>query len=277
MTGVLAIAACLLLVAAPRPKKLAVGSITTHQFDGGPALPADYIFTPGETVFFTFSVEGFTASEEGQIKLHYQARATDPDNVLLAPPFAGTIEAELAPEDKNWLPKARHEFVLPSYLGPGTYRLSVTVKDELAGTEASSQIPLRVQGQAVEPAASITARNFRFLRSEEDGAGLAPPVYRPADTVWARFEITGYKLGEKNRFHVEYGVAVLSSSGKVLFSQPKAATEEEQPFYPRRWVGGILSLTGRPDTKPGEYTLVLTLRDLIGNQSSESRHTFRVE
>jgi len=72
-------------------------------------------------------------------------------------------------------------------------------------------------------------------------------------------------------------VAVLSPSGKVLFSQPKAATEEEQPFYPRRWVGGILSLTGRPDTKPGEYTLVLTLRDLIGNQTSESRHTFRVE
>ncbi len=277
MKGVLAIAACLLLVAAPPPKKLAVGYIATHQFDGGPALPAGYLFTPGETVFFTFSVEGFTASEEGQIKIRYEARATDPDNVLLAPPFAGTMEAELAPEDKNWLPKARHEFVLPSYLEPGTYRLSVTVKDELAGTEASSEIPLRVRGQKVAPAASITVRNFRFLRSEEDGPGLAPPVYRPADTVWARFEITGYKLGERNRFQVEYGVAVLSPSGKVLFSQPKAATEEEQPFYPRRWVGGILSLTGRPDTKPGEYTLVLTLRDLIGNQTSESRHTFRVE
>ncbi len=272
--------AFLLAAAAPpqqSSKKLAVSYISLHQFDGGPPLPASYTFVPGETVFFTFAVDGFTAAEDGQIKLSYVARPADAQKVPLVPPFTGKLEAELAPEDKNWHPKARHEFVLPSYLEPGAYRLQVTVKDELAGTEAVSEISFQVRGRSIPPASAVTARNFRFLRSEEDGEGLAAAVYRPADTVWARFEITGYKLGEKNHFQVEYGLAVLSPSGKVLFSQPQAATEEEQPFYPRRWVAGVLSLTGRADTKPGEYTLVLTVRDLVGKQSEESRHTFRVE
>jgi hypothetical protein len=273
------LAALMLSQAAPPgpASKLAVSYIAVHQFDGGPALPASYTFVPGETVFFTFTVEGFKASETDQIKLSYVARAIDAQNVPLVPPFTGKLEAELAPEDKNWQPKARHDFLLPTYLTPGAYRLAVSVKDELAGTEAALELPLRVRGRAIEPATALTARNFRFLRTEEDGEGLAAAVYRPADTVWARFEITGYKLGEKNRFQVDYGLAVLSPSGKVLFSQPQAATEQEEPFYPRRWVPGLLSLTGRADTKPGEYTLVLTVRDLIGKQTSESRHPFRVE
>jgi hypothetical protein len=273
------LAAFLVAVAAPpQPaKKLAVAGIAVHQFDGGPALPSSYTFVPGETVSFTFNVEGFTASENGQIKLSYTARPVDRQDVALVAPFTGKLDAELAPEDKNWRPNARHDFVLPSYLDSGTYRLVVSVKDELAGAEATAEASIRVRGRAVEPAATVTARNFRFLRSEEDGAALAAPVYRPADTVWARFEITGYKLGVKNRFQVDYGLAVVSPSGKVLFSQPQAATEQEQPVYPRRWVPGVLSLTGRADTKPGEYTLVLTVRDLVGNQTSESRHHFRVE
>jgi hypothetical protein len=273
------LAAFLMAVAAPpQPaRKLAVTGIAVHQFDGGPALPPSYSFVPGETVFFTFHVEGYSASETGQIKLSYTARPVDRQNVPLVPHFSGKLEADLAPEDKNWRPKARHDFVLPSYLDLGSCRLTISVKDELAGTEASAEASFQVRGRAMEPAATLTARNFRFLRSEDDAAPLAAPVYRPADTVWARFEITGYKLGEKNRFQVDYGLTVLSPSGKVLFSQPQAATEQEQPFYPRRWVPGILSLTGRADTKPGEYTIVLTIRDLVGRQTAETRHAFRVE
>ncbi len=268
----------LAMAAPPQPAaKLAVEYIALHQFDGGPALPASYTFVPGETVFFTFAVEGFKPGESGEIKLSYVATPADEKKVPLVAPFTGKLEAELAPEDKQWHPKARHEFMLPSYLEPGTYRLTVTVKDELASSEATATIPFQVRGAKIETAASITARNFRFLRSEEDGEGLAVPVYRPTDAVWARFEITGYKLDEKNRFQIEYGLAVLSPSGKVLFSQPKAAAETEQPFYPRRWIPGVLSLTGRADTKPGEYTLVVTVRDLIGKQTGESRHRFRVE
>jgi hypothetical protein len=273
------LAAFLMAVAAPPEpaRKLAITGIAVHQFDGGPALPPNYTFVPGETVFFTFLVEGYSASETGQIKLSYAARPVDRQNVALVPSFSGKLEVELAPEDKNWRPKARHEFLLPSYLDSGVYRLMFLVKDELAGTEATAEASLQVRGRAMEPAATLTARNFRFLRSEDDAAPLAAPVYRPADTVWARFEITGYKLGEKNRFQVDYGLTVLSPSGKVLFSQPQAATEQEQPFYPRRWVPGILSLTGRADTKPGEYTIVLTVRDLVGHQTAETRHAFRVE
>ena len=33
-------------------------------------------------------------------------------------------------------------------------------------------------------------------------------VYQPGDTLWAKFDITGYKFGENNRFSVDYGLAI---------------------------------------------------------------------
>jgi len=32
-----------------------------------------------------------------------------------------------------------------------------------------------------------------------------------------------------------------------------------------------------PNTRPGEYTLVITAKDSVGGQSTESKHTFLVE
>jgi hypothetical protein len=39
----------------------------------------------------------------------------------------------------------------------------------------------------------------------------------------------------------------------------------------------VLSLSLGKDFRPGDYTIVLTLRDDVGKQDQESRYTFRVE
>ena len=94
--------------------------------------------------------------------------------------------------------------------------------------------------------------------------------------MWARFEITGYKLAAKNRLHVEYGVSVLRPSGEVLYSEPNAASEKDESFYPKRYVLGILSLKLDPDIALGEYTIVVAARDQIGGQQYETRHPFLI-
>ena len=120
-------------------------------------------------------------------------------------------------------------------------------------------------------------RNFRFLRAEEDGKALQVAAYRPGDPVWARFEMTGYKLGEANQFDIAYGLQVLRADGSVAYSEPQAATGKEQTFYPQRYQPGVLNLNLAKDQTPGEYTIVVTVRDNLGNQTYEMREKFSVE
>ena len=53
--------------------------------------------------------------------------------------------------------------------------------------------------------------------------------------------------------------------------------EAGKSYYPRRYVTGTLSLQLTKDLAPGEYTILLRIQDGIGNQQSESKHSFRVE
>jgi hypothetical protein len=95
--------------------------------------------------------------------------------------------------------------------------------------------------------------------------------------MWARFDIIGFKYGDGNAVDVSYGVTLLAPGGKVLWSQPDAAFDKSQSFYPKRYVPGAMSLNLQPNIRPGEYTMVVTARDQIGNQTCESREVFRIE
>jgi hypothetical protein len=174
------------------------------------------------------------------------------------------------------MPIVRHSVPAPPLGDPGTYRILVLVKDLLAGAETKAEIPFRLGGRQVAPSDTLVVRNFRFLRSEEDREPLPAAVYRPGDTLWARFEIRGYKYAD-NAIHVEYGLAVLGPTGKTLYTEPRAAVEQSASFYPKRYLTGSLSLNLQPNAKPADYTIVLSVRDEIGKQVSETRHPFRIE
>jgi hypothetical protein len=275
MTGVLW-AALLAAITAPAPP-LAIVRAALHQYEDGPALAPDYVFAPGETAFFDFLVQGYKVSPEQRIELECRIDAVDAEGTLLAEPFRQEIKVELAPEDKEWLPKVRHSVPTPPLGDPGTHRIRILVRDLLAGAETRLEIPFRAGGRQVAPSDTLIARNFRFLRSEEDRDPLRVAAYRPGDALWARFEIRGYKYAEKNQVHVEYGLEVLGPGGQSLYKEPQAAVEQSSSFYPRRYLPGSLSLNLQANARPGEYTIVLRLRDLIGGQESESRHGFKIE
>ncbi len=157
------------------------------------------------------------------------------------------------------------------------YKISVKVWDRVAKTETAAEVALRVEGRNVEPSDTLVLRNFRFLRSEEDRNPLAIAAYRPGDTLWARFDITGYKFGPENRLDVAYSVAVAGPDGAIGYSQPHAAEAKTQSFYPQRYQPGIVSLNVPPDMTKGRYTLIVTVKDNLGNQSAEVKEPFTVE
>jgi hypothetical protein len=264
------------LPAAPAP--LSIVNAALHQFEDGPILAQSFAFTPGETVFLSFQVAGYQAEgEDKTVRLDYQLNAIDASGVRLVETKKGQVKADLADQDKEWLPKARWEFLLPPLLDSGSYRVSIDVKDAISGQEAHKEVSFQVRGHEVEKSDALAVRNFRFLRSEEDANPLKLPDYKPGDVLWARFDITGFKLGEKNRLQVEYDIAVATSAGKTLFTQQNAAVEQQETFYPRRYVPGTLSLNLEKGIKPGEYVILLSVRDSVGSQTAESKQAFRVE
>lgn len=264
-------------VFAQQTTQLSIAKASLHQWEDGPPATENYVWLPGETLHLSFLISGFKAAPGERIDISYRIDAVDQHGVKLIETVTGKVNAELAPEDKEWLPKVRGTIPIPPLADTGDYKILIHAKDEVGGTEANKEVSYHVRGRKVEPSETLVVRNFRFLRSEEDKNPLSDAVFHPGDAVWARFEITGYKLAERNHYNVEYGLSVLKPTGEVIYSEPKAAVEQNESFYPRRYVLGVLNLNTMKDTRPGEYTILLTVRDNVGAQTAESKYTFRLE
>jgi len=259
---------------------IVVERTSVQQIEDGPIVTLDYEFRPGETVYFTFRLAKFETVENDdkqKLELAYRIEVADADGTPVVEPYAGKIVTEMLPEDRNWTPKGRWNFSLPDHAEDGKYKITLVAQDLIGKTETRSTAAFTVRNRRVERSDTLVARGFGFYRSEESVKALDPPAYHPKDLIWVKFELTGYKLGEKNAMDVQYGLTVLEPSGKVSFSQPEAAREKFQNFYPKRFVPAVFNLTLPENVTTGVYTLVLTIRDHVGNQDLELRREFTVE
>jgi len=270
----------LTLLAAPCFGALTIERLDLHQFDGGPVLDAAHAFLPGETVFVSGRVADYqtTSLKDGQrgVKLFWRMDVADGAGIAVVPQASGRIETPVFAQDKDWRPRFTGNFLIPPFAPSGSLRIDVNVQDEAGKAEAHARLELRVRGHDVAPSDVLTARNLRFQRSESDAAPFDPANYHPGEVLWARFDMTGYKFGPKNRYAVEYGLAILRASGEQVFAQPAAAADSNESFYPQHYVPGSINLNLDPMVPEGEYTLVITIRDKVGDQSAEARAPFRI-
>lgn len=278
LTALVILFAPLAAHAAP-PKPLAVERIALSQFEDGPTVGPSYFFVPGETAFLSFHVAGYKAigEDEPRVSISYIIQAFDPAGIPVVETVSAQSDANLDPEDKDWTPKIRRTIALPPHAVAGSYEIQISVTDRVGGTQASAKTQFRVKGRAAETVDKLTIRDFHFYRGESDERPMTNVVYHPGDSLWARFEIAGYKLGEKNAFEVGYGLAVLRPNGEQLFRQPDAAVEKDAPFYPRRFLPAGLSLNLDKTMLPGKYTLVVLAHDKVAAETIELRQEFAVE
>jgi hypothetical protein len=261
---------------------LAIVTAGVEPSEDAPFVPTDYQFLPGDFVYFTFEIAGFSvksdeSNEVRRISLAYEVTPQDSNGVALTPANSGAVQVELNPEDKNWLPKRRVSFLLPSFVAAGEFRIHVAIKDLFGKSETSKDFPFRIGGIKVEPSSAITVQNFRFLRQENDRVPLEVPAYRPGDTVYAAFEMAGYKIGPQNQYHVAYGLTVLRPDGKPFLEQANAAEFQKSSFYPAQFIPGNFSVTTSPSTSRGEYIIILTVRDILANQTYQIKEPFSIE
>ena len=256
---------------------LEIVSPILSQMDGGAPDPPGFEHGAGEVIFFSCRVAGYTKSPDEQIQLRYSVQAFDPQGVPLDEIYQNEMKVEWSPKDKNWQPKIATSLELPPLAPPGAYKILVKVEDVLAKSNAELAFPFQVRGHAVEASDTLVVRNFRFFHDENGTQPLEKGLYHPGQGVWARFDITGFKFGPNNKFDVDYGLAILDSSDHQVFSQPSAASDSNASFYPQRYVPGALSLNLDPNVPKGDYTLAITIRDKIANQTFEARQKFQIE
>lgn len=270
-------------LAAAADKSLVIVHPVFSISEDGPPEASDEDYVPGETVYFSCQTEGYRKVDKPDdygkqnVALQFQIEVRDKSGALLKPIQTGKIETTVTPEDKDWKPKFRETIVVPPLVDTGEYAVLVKVSDELAKTADEKSFVFHLRGRDVAPSDTLTVRNFRFQRGEEDVKPLKIAAFSPGDAVWAKFDMTGYKLGEKNAVDIEYGLTVLRADGSIAYSQPQAANQKIQTYYPQRYQPGELNLNLAKDQPLGKYTIVLTVHDNIGQQMYETRETFSVE
>jgi hypothetical protein len=267
---------------APVQSKLAIVAAGVAASEDAPFVAANYKFLPGDYVYFSFQIAGFAIAsfernEVHKISLRYSVVPQDMSGVPLTEAVTDSIQAEVNPEDKNWTPKRRASFLLPSYLATGTFRVHVTVKDLIAKTEVAKDYPFQIGGVEITPSASVEVEHFQFFRREDDREPLDVPAYSPGDTVFARFDMAGFKLGPGNSYALEYGLSVMQPNGKTFLDAPHAAELKASSFYPAQFLPGTLRITTAPNSAKGGYVLKLTVHDLIGNKTYETAKSFSIE
>jgi hypothetical protein len=273
MRPVLVLAFVSSLIAAP----LEIVRPIVSDSDGGASLPAGFEHRPGETLFFSCRIAGYQKTSDEKIHLAYSVEAFDAKGVALTELFKNEINDEVTPQDKEWMPKIQTEVPIPPLVATGAYKIVIHVDDLVAKAKAELTVPFEVRGHEVAPSDTLTVRNIRFYRGEEDAQPLPKPVYRSGDAVWLKFDITGFRYGPKNKIDVSYVSSILDSTGKVLWTQPEATSEQTESFYPKLYVPAVFSITVQPNTRPGPYTIAAQVKDALGNQSYEAKATFTIE
>jgi hypothetical protein len=266
--------AALLSAAPPATLQMNRGMIQQYE-DGPPVLRPDTV-TAGETIHFSFHLQGFTRKED-HVLVSYSAQAFDPHGVPLAPAITAKNESMLTAQDREWQPKLRGNIVLPELLFPGEYKLHIQAEDEIAGTSVMLDLPFLVAGPPVAPTASLEIQGFDYYRDDEAEKPLPVAAYRQGEEIHARFLITGYRHKEDGSIHVSYGIKLVNAAGNVLFDNKEAAQDDTTAFYPKPYIPAQMGFTLKPGTAAGEYTLEVTAHDAVGEQVTSAKRSFRLE
>jgi len=247
------------------------------QMDGGAPDPPGFEHIPGEIVFFSCRIAGYTKNENEKVQLRYSVQAFDPKGIPLDEIYKNEMTVEVSPQDKDWLPKIATSLALPPLAPPGDYKILVKAEDVLAGTSAELSVPFRLRGHAVEASDSLIVRNFQFFRDEDSTHPAQKPVYKPGDGVFAKFDIIGFKHGERNKVDVSYITSVIAPGGKVLWTQPEPAAEQSESFYPKLYVPASMGINLTRTIPRGEYIIAVTIKDAVGGGSYEAKFPFTIE
>ncbi len=221
-----------------QPQQFGIVNARFLDSEDGYPLPPNSSYYPGENVYVIFNVGGFHVTEyEYKMKISYRIDFLGPRGEPFATSEAGEIAQEVYPQDEKWKPIIRAGPRIPFHAEAGTYKIQLYAKDELRPQEESRQeLIFEVLGKEIGDAEKLTVRNFAFLQ-REGGEPVETPSFRPGDTLWGSFYITGFELRQNNSYDVDSQLQVINPDGEVMYAFTPQE-EQGESYYPRRWLPG---------------------------------------
>jgi VWFA-related protein len=188
-----------------------------------------------------------------------------------------TIEMAMRPDTLDRLKKEGYTVSRELTVSPGTYQLKVVVKDPSSGRLGS------VIHEFVVPEATAfrvsTPLLSDALEPRDTGAqGLPRPVLRvrrsfaPGSTMWVQFAVFGAEKDDTSYLpQVMAGYEIRRKDGSVFKSTPDTIINPTS-------IGALLRLHGINLTgaSPGDYELVLRVRDSLAGRRLEVREPFSI-
>jgi len=257
--------------------------VTDFQFeDARGDVRYSLITAAGTDIVLTFRVDGFERKRveapgevpEEHVHLQYEAELRDPEGVLVAPAQSGEVDTRLGPRDKEWRPRIRWSAALPSYAPTGEYKVGIRVQDVLGAEDATGSVPVRVRGEAIQPAATLGVQQIEYANSA-NGPWFPRRFFVPGRPVHVRYKVAGFQVSPEKEVWVEQDWAVLDAEGNVIVSRENVVVDQEKNFYPPRFLAKVFELR-LDDPQPGPYTFRIVVRDRIGGQSISTDSEFVV-
>src|SRR3954449_7699892 len=90
------------------------------QSDGGVPVPSGFEHVPGETLFFSCRISGFSKTAEEKVHVAYSVQAFDPKGVPLTELYKNELVTDVTPQDKEWMPKIVTELLIPPLVPGGS-------------------------------------------------------------------------------------------------------------------------------------------------------------
>lgn len=250
---------------------LKIVDVLFEDYEGFPAARLE--LKAGEEAVLNFRVEGFhrlpsksdSGLPESSVRLQYEVELRDPKGVLVVPAKDGGIQQILGMQDDQWRPLVRWTAAIPAWAPSGDYPIQIRVQDEIGDQQAEYKVLLQVRGESVPASDTLRAERLEFAQSS-DGPWSGQRYFALVEPVYVRFKIIGFRLSPENRSMVEQDWTVLDAEGKVVVHQENAVENQQQHFYPPRFLTTDF-LVQLENPKPGPYTLRVALRDRIGDQT----------
>jgi VWFA-related protein len=192
--------------------------------------------------------------------------------------YEQTIEMSMLPETRDrlfrtWYQVAR-EFTLP----PGGYQAKVVVRDMATGRLGSVmhafQVPTAGGFRLSTPILSDTLDRSGGPQGAAKPVLRVRPVFAPGSTLYCQFAVFGAKKEETGAF-----MPRVSSSYEIRRADGRVFKRSSPTRINPTSLGALLRLSGiaLAGAEPGEYLLILSVKDELAGQSLEVREPFVVE
>jgi len=229
----------------------------------GPVRPSN-AYRPGDKLFSRYTIAGYATDSQGRANLRIGITVTDPNTITLVQ-WQSNMNQKLAADEsaQGWF-----NFTLMPFVPPGTYRIRMTVEDDVRNKTSEQITDFTVDAPLPVLSSSLDLRDMQLSLSD-GGPPLNPPTVSPGSTVYLNAKLAGMQFAG-DRIQVRIAFQLIDPKGEVLIDKPEfLKISDSFGYHPPGFYLPISSTVNLPASSPGgTYTQKYEVTDLTANVSS---------